>query len=48
MRLVSTAGTGFFYTMNRLRTKPKMSMMKYDPKGMSEAVEHAGQADRLQ
>ena len=33
MRLVSTALTGFFYTATRLRTAPKMSMMKYDPRG---------------
>lgn len=33
VRLMSSAGTGFFYTKQRPRTSPKLSMMKYDPKG---------------
>lgn len=33
VRLMSSAGTGFFYTKQRPRTAPKLSMMKYDPKG---------------
>ncbi|KAG2187097.1 hypothetical protein INT44_004767, partial [Umbelopsis vinacea] len=32
VRLMSSAGTGFFYTKQRPRTSPKLSMMKYDPK----------------
>ncbi|ORX34030.1 hypothetical protein BD324DRAFT_584122, partial [Kockovaella imperatae] len=32
VRLVSTALTGYFYTTTRLRTAPKLSFMKYDPK----------------
>ena len=33
VRLVSTAQTGFFYTTQRLRQGPKLSAVKYDPKG---------------
>jgi large subunit ribosomal protein L33 len=32
VRLVSSAGTGFFYTTTRRRALPKLSLMKYDPK----------------
>ncbi|KAF9035543.1 hypothetical protein BJ165DRAFT_1355590, partial [Panaeolus papilionaceus] len=32
VRLISTAQTGFFYTTQRLRTGPKLSAVKYDPK----------------
>ncbi len=34
IRLVSTAGTGYFYTTskNRQRTPGKLKMKKYDPK----------------
>ncbi|EPQ61362.1 hypothetical protein GLOTRDRAFT_28709, partial [Gloeophyllum trabeum ATCC 11539] len=35
VRLVSTAQTGFFYTTQRLRQGPKLSAVKYDPKGES-------------
>jgi len=31
VRLISTAQTGFFYTMQRLRTGPKLAAVKYDP-----------------
>ena len=33
VRLISTAQTGFFYTTQRLRQGPKLSAIKYDPKG---------------
>lgn len=33
VRLISTAQTGFFYTTQRLRQGPKLSAVKYDPKG---------------
>lgn len=32
VKLVSTALTGFYYTASRIRTGPKLMMMKYDPK----------------
>ncbi|KAF9497994.1 hypothetical protein BDN71DRAFT_1444071 [Pleurotus eryngii] len=32
IRLISTAQTGFFYTTQRLRTGPKLSAVKYDPR----------------
>lgn len=32
-RLVSTAGTGYFYATKRLRTADKLAKMKYDPVG---------------
>ncbi|RKP08271.1 hypothetical protein THASP1DRAFT_29927 [Thamnocephalis sphaerospora] len=32
VKLLSSAGTGFFYTRSRPRLSPKLSMMKYDPK----------------
>lgn len=31
VRLMSQAGTGYFYTVVRPRTKPKMILRKYDP-----------------
>ncbi|KAI8585662.1 hypothetical protein BDZ88DRAFT_432028 [Geranomyces variabilis] len=31
MRLISSAGTGFFYTTTRRRALPKLQLMKYDP-----------------
>ena len=34
-RLMSTAGTGYMYTTRRLRVMERLSMMKYDPIGMS-------------
>lgn len=34
VRLISTAQTGFFYTTQRLRQGPKLSAVKYDPRGM--------------
>ncbi|KAF5379988.1 hypothetical protein D9615_006272 [Tricholomella constricta] len=33
VRLISTAQTGFFYTTQRLRQGPRLSAVKYDPKG---------------
>jgi large subunit ribosomal protein L33 len=33
VRLVSTAQTGFFYTTMRPRVAPRLSALKYDPKG---------------
>lgn len=33
VRLISTAQTGFCYTTQRLRQGPKLSAVKYDPKG---------------
>ena len=35
VRLISTAQTGYFYTTQRLRQGPKLSAVKYDPKGFS-------------
>ena len=32
---MSTAGTGYMYTTRRLRVMERLSMMKYDPIGMS-------------
>ncbi|BFZ60254.1 54S ribosomal protein L39, mitochondrial [Saitoella coloradoensis] len=32
VKLVSTAMTGFFYTMKRPRVNAKMSFIKFDPK----------------
>ncbi|KAI9096127.1 hypothetical protein DFS34DRAFT_581731, partial [Phlyctochytrium arcticum] len=31
MKLVSTAGTGFFYVTTRRRALPKLALMKHDP-----------------
>ena len=31
IRLVSTAGTGFFYTTARKRARDKLELNKYDP-----------------
>ena len=32
VKLVSTAGTGYFYTANKLKGKDKLLLKKYDPK----------------
>jgi large subunit ribosomal protein L33 len=32
IRLVSTAGTGYFYTTNKKKGKDKLELKKYDPK----------------
>lgn len=32
IRLVSTAGTGFFYTTSKKRGREKLELKKYDPK----------------
>ncbi|KAI8873636.1 50S ribosomal protein L33 [Ramicandelaber brevisporus] len=32
VRLLSQAGTGYFYTFRRPRLADKLSMMKFDPK----------------
>ena len=33
IRMISTAQTGFFYTTQRLRQGPRLSAVKYDPRG---------------
>jgi large subunit ribosomal protein L33 len=33
VRLISTAQTGYFYTTQRVRQGPRLSAVKYDPKG---------------
>ncbi|KAI8849224.1 hypothetical protein BC829DRAFT_362074, partial [Chytridium lagenaria] len=33
-RLISSAGTGFFYTTTRRRAVPKLTLRKYDPIGI--------------
>ncbi|PLW23470.1 hypothetical protein PCASD_13631 [Puccinia coronata f. sp. avenae] len=36
VKLVSTAGTGFFYTTTKVRTaERKIARMKYDPRGVN-------------
>lgn len=32
VKMVSTAGTGYFFPRSKVRLAPKLSMMKYDPK----------------
>lgn len=32
IRLISTAGTGYFYTTKKKRGKEKMQLKKYDPR----------------
>ncbi|MFK7872720.1 MAG: 50S ribosomal protein L33 [Oligoflexales bacterium] len=32
VKLVSTAGTGFYYTLNKLKGQDKLLLKKYDPK----------------
>ncbi|MBP6217149.1 MAG: 50S ribosomal protein L33 [Oligoflexales bacterium] len=32
VKLVSTAGTGYFYTAEKLKGKEKLLLKKYDPK----------------
>ena len=32
IRLVSTAGTGFFYTTSKKRSRDKLELKKFDPK----------------
>ena len=32
IRLVSSAGTGYFYTTSKKRAREKLQLMKYDPK----------------
>ena len=32
VKLNSTAGTGYFYTLNKLKGKDKLVVKKYDPK----------------
>ena len=38
VRLMSAAGTGFYYTMKRQRVKEKMMLRKYDPIGKLQSV----------
>ena len=33
MRLMSAAGTGFYYTAKRVRGKDKLNLVKFDPIG---------------
>ncbi|KAF9649524.1 hypothetical protein BDM02DRAFT_1800374 [Thelephora ganbajun] len=33
VRMISTAQTGYFYTTQRLRQGPRLSAVKYDPRG---------------
>lgn len=33
-RLVSAAGTGYFYTIKKPRIRERMTLRKYDPVGM--------------
>lgn len=35
VRMISTAQTGYFYTTQRLRQGPRLSAVKYDPRGTS-------------
>lgn len=35
VRMISTAQTGYFYTTQRLRQGPRLSAVKYDPRGAS-------------
>jgi large subunit ribosomal protein L33 len=32
VKLVSTAGTGYFYTANKVKGREKLLLKKYDPK----------------
>ncbi|KAJ7583047.1 hypothetical protein C8J56DRAFT_792286, partial [Mycena floridula] len=32
VRLISTARSGFFYSMERVRLGPRLNMIKYDPR----------------
>ena len=32
VKLISTAGTGYFYTLNKLKGKDKLLLKKYDPR----------------
>lgn len=32
IRLVSSAGTGYFYTTSRKKSRDKLALKKYDPK----------------
>lgn len=32
-RLVSAAGTGYFYVIKKPKTRPQMMLRKYDPRG---------------
>ena len=38
VRLISSAQTGFFYTTQRLRQGPRLSVVKYDPRGLCLAL----------
>lgn len=39
--MVSSAKTGFFYTTQRLRVGPRLSAVKYDPRGVFVAIPRA-------
>ena len=32
VKLISTAGTGYYYTLNKLKGKEKLVLKKYDPR----------------
>lgn len=38
IRLVSTAGTGYFYTTNKKKGKDKLELKKYDPRARKHVV----------
>jgi large subunit ribosomal protein L33 len=38
IRLVSSAGTGYFYTTSKKRGKDKLELKKYDPKARKHVV----------
>ena len=40
VRLVSMAGTGYYYMMTRNRLKPKLEFMKHDPIGKQQFKNH--------
>jgi large subunit ribosomal protein L33 len=32
VKLISTAGTGYYYTLNKLKGRDKLTLKKYDPR----------------
>ena len=45
VKLVSTAGTGYYYTLNKLKGQDKLTLKKYDPK-VRKHVDFKGQSFR--
>ncbi len=37
VKLISTLGTGYYYTLNKLKGKDKLILKKYDPKARKHA-----------